>query len=810
MSAVRLIAHARRAPVGDRLTVRTGGRDATIALERFGPGDVVGLERAEIVARTPAPNSIDFAPNLMPFVELRSADLPWRMSAGAAPWLALVVREATGDALLSAGGPLPAVRMPGDRLPPWDERGLWCHAQVGDDGELDRGLARVIAPRRLAPRTRYVACLVPCYEAGRLAGLGLPVADPLAEAPAWTVGVEALLPVYDHWYFTTAATGDFEALARRLRPHVLRASPRPATVDLGAVSDAAGPTPLFTALVPTDHVPTAAPPGAAARLATWLDAPTAPTPTLGVPVHGAGAAGTVAPTTGWQGALNRDPRFRLAAGLGAEAVRAAQDELVAEAWRQLGDLRRANRERDLGRLAAVVHARWTARHVAPLAPAAQLALAAPGLHRLRDAQVPLARQVEASALPRDLLSVRFRHWRSRLARSQRGSLETLIDGAATQPSRLGEAPPVPKELATTATLASLLAEFKPATEPDKDSPWAERRAVLSAEAELLRAAAFKTVTVSRPAPLDVAAVASVATDALVESRALGRHAAGFDPGDVVTNLDATRSLAGEVTLAVPVGELLRQRDARFLVASVDIPPDAVGVLRPNAAFIEAVMVGANDELVRELRWRGADVAPRATPLGRFFDVRGRTAQPPRDIDSVAQWSAGSALGAHLATAALSVLVVRGELVRRFADAVVYAAPAIRTGPRRQPSGAGWREPMFRGLLTDDTMFVGFDRTPAQLRSENGEGWYLVLAERPAGTRFGLDEAADGALASWNDLGWGHVAVEGGYVRAGARVPVPGAPGGLAWGFDGAQQAAITRQRPMRVAFHAADLIAEGA
>ena len=118
--------------------------------------------------------------------------------------------------------------------------------------------------------------------------------------------------------------------------------------------------------------------------------------------------------------------------------------------------------------------------------------------------------------------------------------------------------------------------------------------------------------------------------------------------------------------------------------------------------------------------------------------------------------------------------------------------------------------MFRGLLTDDTLFVGFDRTPAQLRSENGEGWYLVLAQRPAGTRFGLDEAADGALASWNDLGWGHVAVEGGYVRVGARVPVPGAPGGLAWGFDGAQQAAITRQRPLRVAFHAGDLSADGA
>lgn len=810
MSAIRLVSHARRAPLGDSLTVRTGGRDATIELARFGPGDVIGLERAEIVARSPAPNSIDFAPNLMPFVELRSADLPWRMSASDAPWLALVVRESTGDALVSTGGPLQAVRIPGDQLPPWDERGLWCHAQVGDDGALERGLARVIAPRRLAPRTRYVACLVPCYEAGRLAGLGLPVTDPRAEAPAWTAGVEALLPVYDHWYFTTAAAGDFEALARRLRPHLLRASARPATVDLGAVSDAGGATPLFTALVPTDHVPTAAPADAAARLGAWLDAPTAPTPTLGLPVHGAGAAHATAPTTGWQGELNRDPRFRLAAGLGAEAVRAAQDALVAEAWRQLGDLRRANRERDLGRLAAVVHARWTTRHIAPLAPAARLALAAPGLHRLRDAQVPLARQVDASAMPRGLLSVAFRRWRSRLPRRQRGSLEALLSAAATLPSRIADAPAAPKELATAATLATLLAEFKPATEPDKDSPWAARRAVLGAEAETLRSPAFKTVIMVRPPALALDAVADVATTALVESRALVRHAAAFDPGDAVIQVDATRPLEAEVTLAVPVAELLRQRDARFLVASVEVPPDTVGVLRPNPAFIEAAMVGANDELVRELRWRGADVAPRSTPLGRFFDVRGRSAQPPRDVGAVAQWPAGSALGAHLATAALSVLVVRGELVRRFADAVIYAAPAMRTGARRHPSSAGWLEPMFRGLLTDDTMFVGFDRSPAQLRSENGDGWYLVLAERPSGARFGLDEAADGAIASWDDLGWGHVAIEQGYVRVGAQAPQPSAPAGLAWGVDGAQQAAITRQRPMRVAFHAADLIAEGA
>jgi hypothetical protein len=142
MSVIQFVPYARRAALGDAVTVRANGRDATVALAHFGPGDVIGLERAEIVSRTPAPGSVDFAPNLMPFVELRSADLPWRMSSGPAPWLALVVREAPGDALIATGGPLLALVVPGDQLPPWDERGLWCHAQVGDDGDLDRVASR--------------------------------------------------------------------------------------------------------------------------------------------------------------------------------------------------------------------------------------------------------------------------------------------------------------------------------------------------------------------------------------------------------------------------------------------------------------------------------------------------------------------------------------------------------------------------------------------------------------------------------------------------------------------------------------------
>jgi hypothetical protein len=808
---VQLVPWARRAALGDELVLRVGAREAQLPLSHFGPGDVLGLERAEIVLRVPAPNSVGFAPNLMPFVELRSADLPWRMSAGATPWLALLVREAADNtAVIATTGPLLAIRIPGDQLPPWDERGLWCHAQAGADGALEGGFARVIAPRRLAPRTRYVACLVPCFEAGRLAGLGQVPELPRAETPAWTIGTEALLPIYDHWYFTTGDAGDFEALARRLVPQHLVSSAVPTTVDYGAVTEAPTATTTFTSLVPIAHTTEAAPEGAAAHLDGWLTAgATSTTPVLGPPIHGGGATGTALPASGWKAQANLDPRWRAAAGLGAEAVRQAQEELVAEAWTQLGALREANRERDRARLGTIVHARWVTKHVAPLDAATRLLLGAQGLRRLRRDATPLAREVEASVLPTALLSARFRRLAARVPRAQHGSLAALVTATAGRTSPLGTPTPRPAEILTVTELATALAEFPEDTKAQPSSPWADRRATLLDEAYTLRSPTFPTVEIERPLALSITSVAAVVTTRLETSLALVRHDACLDRGELVA-AEVTRPLTAAVALDVPVVELLRRLDARYLVTSVGIPAESVGVLRPHAEFIEAVMLGANDELVRELHWRGAAIAPDATPLRRYFDMRGRTTPGPDEIAAVKQWSLATELGAHVASGQHTVLVIRGELVRRFADAIIYVARAVRTGGRRAPSAltADRREPIFRGMITDDTMFVGIDRSPTQLREEGGEGWFVVLTERPAGTRFGLDESdASGPLASWNELGWGHVTLIGGYVGVAASQLTPAPPGPIHWGTDGAHQGAITRQRPMRVAFHAAELIA---
>ena len=60
--------------------------------------------------------------------------------------------------------------------------------------------------------------------------------------------------------------------------------------------------------------------------------------------------------------------------------------------------------------------------------------------------------------------------------------------------------------------------------------------------------------------------------------------------------------------------------------------------------------------------------------------------------------------------------------------------------------------------------------------------------------------------TWNDLSWRDVAVAGGYVDVASSTPQPTSPGDYRWSRDDGQMAAITLQRPVSVAIHAAGLL----
>src|SRR5262245_51176174 len=227
----------------------------TMPVRLRGPADVVGIDPNQVIRTDPHPGSSDFEPNCFPCVEFDRPDFPWLFtpaSAGAnarlRPWLCLiVVRKQSGVTLgTRVDVPLAVLEIqsparPADELPDLSESWAWAHAQAAAadssaskvraalGGAPELSLSRLLCPRLLAPDTDYVACLVPSFELGRRAGLGMTIRDEevlsdAALAPAWSLSpapARVLLPVYHHWEFHTGKGGDFESLAAKLRPRAV-------------------------------------------------------------------------------------------------------------------------------------------------------------------------------------------------------------------------------------------------------------------------------------------------------------------------------------------------------------------------------------------------------------------------------------------------------------------------------------------------------------------------------------------------------------------------------------------------------------
>ena len=72
---------------------------------------------------------------------------------------------------------------------------------------------------------------------------------------------------------------------------------------------------------------------------------------------------------------------------------------------------------------------------------------------------------------------------------------------------------------------------------------------------------------------------------------------------------------------MPVYDYLARLDPeRFLPGVGEIPDEAITLLETNPRFVEALLVGLNDEMNRELLWRAFPTDQRGTPFRRFWDV----------------------------------------------------------------------------------------------------------------------------------------------------------------------------------------------
>jgi hypothetical protein len=282
-------------------------------------------------------------------------------------------------------------------------------------------------------------------------------------------------------------------------------------------------------------------------------------------------------------------------------------------------------------------------------------------------------------------------------------------------------------------------------------------------------------------------------------------------------------------------------------------------------------VGLNHEFSRELLWREYPTDQRGSYFRQFWDVSGffneeglseeALKEKLRDIPPLHRWSKSSKLGDHDhreeggAKEEELVLVIRGELLKKYPNAVIYAQQAkwqlnddgtinnkverelveLTPAEKENPPRSKVKSPLYEAKVDPDIYFFGFDLTALKARGGTGEnpedinnaGWFFCIKERPGEARFGLDINQDTTPNVWNDLAWEDVlpgAPAGSFIRINnSTATIALKPLGIednekeeqradddhvSWNKDmnAADVAYIMYQVPVLVAVHAAEML----
>lgn len=334
----------------------------------------------------------------------------------------------------------------------------------------------------------------------------------------------------------------------------------------------------------------------------------------------------------------------------------------------------------------------------------------------------------------------------------------------------------------------------------------------------------------------------------------------------------------------PMYEPLTKRSSELFLPNINlIEFNSITLLETNQRFIESYMVGLNHEFARELLWREYPTDQRCSTFRQFWDVSGffnvdnlddeTLKERLRDIPPLHRWSLNSELGTHDnreiggEVEEELVLAIRGELLKRYPNAVIYAHRACwqrkevteadrnpnvhpceksgaidNTKERRlapltaaeenNPPRSKVLTPLYEAAVDPDIHFFGFDLTASEAKGGTGEnptddpGWFFVIKERPGEPRFGFDDTRTSALNVWNDLAWTDVQSGGpedflviATSPASFSLQVPGTADqekvpqrnedlNVAWSHEmsSAELAYILWQAPVLVAVHASEML----
>ena len=394
-----------------------------------------------------------------------------------------------------------------------------------------------------------------------------------------------------------------------------------------------------------------------------------------------------------------------------------------------------------------------------------------------------------------------------------------------------------------------------------DSPTGQRfNTALQQSFQLIAAG---NVAAQRPAPvaIDLKAVSTTVLTAIDPKATILRRGLSMIrlPAWIVAEIgDDFNEVMAYPKIDLPMYQPLSDHSVERLLPNINkIAHNSITLMETNQRFIEAYMVGLNHEFARKLLWREYPTDQRGSYFRQFWSVgdtinrEGLSDDALRetlyDIPEIHRWAPTSALGDHKnrvapgeAAKPQAVLIIRGELLKKYPNTIIFAQHAKMSGDLREPDWltaeeeknpprSKTRTPLYQARPVDDLFFFGFDLTIDEVKGTGGDpGWYFVLQERPGEARFGLEDSRTTPIEAFDDVCWNDAVPgikPGQFLSAGALSSVaftePSSvtdpPKHDQWNDDrrvdtasvsSARWAYMLLRQPVMVAVHADEMLAE--
>lgn len=707
-----------------------GGSQNTFVDKDFalkGPGDVVGINKDEIIKISPENWVTNLEPNYLPFIEFYDEDFCWRYTPAKyrkdggtselqyrlRPWLALVVLMEDEFEIFQTSDAKTALRLkksPTNIFPKQTDLWACAHVHVNDNLAADENpignteqkiqqavnkltntvlkrnpenvISRLISTRRLLPNMGYTAFLIPTFETGRRAGLGMSPFDGTKVQMlqgAWNdqtpAGIE--FPVYHQWYFKTGAAGDFESLVRLLKPRVLSNNVGKRAVDLQKSNNpqlekVAPPTPTINltgvaepinAVEDTWNLKDTNP--YVKELRKILNKPTtllnqveSADPIIAPPIYGRwhAAQDSITEVTtqspNWLQETNLDPRLRVLAGAGVETIRRNQEEYMNIAWEQIGEVMEANRKLMQLQVTRAANLALYNKHLVKLNDALLMNITAPAHQRMLNSnqRATIYKEIDSSRIPVSMFSGAFRRLtraNNALTRSMTSTGEVVNTTTLLQEVNTGAIQiatpyrtPVgqstydiwsPNELRRDFTLGlptnAGFAFSNPGIVVSNPSPGpigGEVRTMVDSIANLHgimeRLPAYE-FTVNPPLQMSTQKKDILArTEPFTNALAQANNFITLNNtnGSLIRLMNVNQIMAAP-RIKIPMYQELAKISPDWIMPGLnDIESNSINILKVNQKNLEAYMLGLNYEMSRELMWRGYPTDQRGTCFPFFW------------------------------------------------------------------------------------------------------------------------------------------------------------------------------------------------